>query len=104
MIDPMMAADPGGAPAPDAGPGGMFPSIDPMGPVGQLMQMVQGVQQQDHARLSMAQNAILAMLMQGLMQTNMGPEQGFAEGAAGDIEADPTGEAAAGGPPAPEGM
>lgn len=95
MMDEMMGAAPMGAAPEEApqGPGSMFPSIDPMGPIGQLMQMVQGVQQQDHARLQMAQNAVLGMLMQGLMATNQSPTQGFAEGAAGDIEAEAAADA-----------
>lgn len=77
-MDPMAMMAPG-AGAPVENP---FPSTDPA-VVAQIVALLGGMQQQDHANLQMQQDGVLQMLLSSLMPATEGPmdmDSGFVEG------------------------
>lgn len=78
-MDPMAMAP--GAGAPVANP---FPSTDPA-VVAQIVSLIGGLQQQDHAQLQMQQDGVLQMLLSSLMPAQPDPmmDAGFVEGGGG---------------------
>ncbi len=78
MMDPAMGMAPG-AGAPQQNP---FPSTDPA-VVAQIVALLGGLQQQDHANLQMEQDGVLQMLLSSLMPA---PEDPMMGGAGGFVE------------------
>lgn len=68
--------------------GGQFPSIDPNGPMAQLIAAIQALRSQDQQSLSSQQDGLLQQLMQVLCPPS--GVQGFSEGQQLSMPGDPT--------------
>lgn len=71
-MDPSSGAESAGAP---------FPSIDPL-VIAEIVAQVKGLQEQDHMKLQMQQDTVLAAVMEAMSAGSEDPSLGVAEGAA----------------------